>query len=99
LAFGSTRSGDGVLGALPALRLNDHASTGRYGAMSTRRTIGIVAAVVGLAISFGHIILAFFGTVLFSAIPEKYHGHELIVAIGIVLALGGLLLLGNDNQE
>jgi drug/metabolite transporter (DMT)-like permease len=62
--------------------------------MRTRRTIGIVAALVGLAISLGHIILAFF-----SSTPERYHGHEVIVTIGIVLALGGVLLIGTDRQE
>lgn len=62
--------------------------------MSTRRTIGIVAAVIGLVISIGHILLAFI-----SRTPEKHHGHEVIVTIGIVLALGGLLLLGTERQQ
>lgn len=67
--------------------------------MNIRRTVGIVTAFVGLAISFGHILLASFGTIFFGATAEKYHGHELTVAIGIVLALVGLLLLGNDNEH
>lgn len=62
--------------------------------MTTRRTIGIAAAIVGVAISVGHILLAFVSTT-----PERYHGHGVIVAIGIVLALGGLLLLGSDREH
>jgi len=62
--------------------------------MKTRRIIGGVAAIVGVAISIGHVVFAFFDST-----PEKYHTHQVIVAIGFALAIGGLLLLGTAKQR
>ncbi len=62
--------------------------------MSTRRVVGIVTAVAGVAISIGHLV---FG--IFDRIPEKYHSHQAIVATGFALAIGGLLLLGTGKQR
>jgi len=62
--------------------------------MKTRRIVGGVAAIVGVAISIGHLVFA-----LFDSIPEKYHTHQAIVAIGFALAIGGLLLLGTPKQR
>ena len=62
--------------------------------MSTRRTIGIVTAIAGVAISLGHILLA-----VFTRIPERYHGHETIVFFGFALAVVGLLLISVGKQK
>lgn len=56
--------------------------------MKTRRTIGLVIGFVGVLISVGHLIFAFFDDT-----PERYHPHMGIVVLGFVLAVGGLLLL------
>ena len=62
--------------------------------MSTKRTIGIVTAIAGVAISLGHILLA-----VFTRIPERYHGHDGIVIFGFALAVIGLLLLSGGKQK
>ena len=51
-------------------------------------------AIVGVAISIGHIVFA-----IFDRIPEKYHSHQAIIVIGFALAVGGLLLLGTKKQR
>lgn len=61
--------------------------------MNTRRIVGFVAAIVGVAITIGHLVFA-----IFDRIPEKYHSHQAIVAIGFTLAIGGLLLLGTKRR-
>ena len=62
--------------------------------MSTRQVVGIALAIVGLAVSIGHLVFA-----IFDRIPEKYHSHQAIVAIGFALAIIGLLLLGTAKQR
>jgi len=62
--------------------------------MSTRRIVGIVLAIVGVAITIGHLVFA-----IFDRIPEKYHSHQAIVVIGFALTIGGLLLLGTNKQR
>jgi len=62
--------------------------------MKTRRIVGGVTAIVGVAISVGHVLLAFFDST-----PERYHTHLALVALGFALALGGLLLLGTAKQR
>ena len=62
--------------------------------MSTRRLVGIVLAIVGVAITIGHLVFA-----VFDRIPEKYHSHQAIVVIGFGLAIGGLLLLGTNKRR
>ena len=56
--------------------------------------VGIVLAIVGVAISIGHLVFA-----IFDRIPEKYHSHQAIVVIGFALAIGGLLLLGTNRRQ
>ena len=63
-------------------------------AVSNRRVAGLVTAVVGVIISFGHLI---FG--LFDRAPEKYHSHQAIVATGFGLMIDGLLLLGTEKRR
>ncbi len=62
--------------------------------MITRRIAGIVTGAVGVLISVGHLV-----AVLFSNAPERYHGHETIVAIGFALTVLGLLLIGADKRQ
>ena len=61
-------------------------------ALSNRRIIGLITAIVGVAISIAHLV---FG--LFDRVPEKYHGHEVIVALGFGLAIVGLLFLRSEK--
>lgn len=63
-------------------------------AMSTRQAFGIALAIVGLAVSIGHLVFA-----IFDRIPEKYHSHQAIVVLGFVLTIVGLLLLGTAKQR
>lgn len=56
--------------------------------------VGIVLAIVGIAISIGHLVFA-----IFDRIPEKYHSHQAIVVTGFALAIGGLLLLGTNRRQ
>lgn len=62
--------------------------------MGTRRIIGIAAGLAGIIISLGHLVLA-----LVSNTPERYHGHEAVVAIGFALAVVGIMLLGTDRRR
>jgi hypothetical protein len=62
--------------------------------MKTRRIVGGVAAIVGLAISIGQLVYAFF-----DSDSEKYHTHLALVALGFGLAIGGLLLLGTAKRR
>ncbi len=61
--------------------------------MSTRRIAGIVTGAIGILNSIVHLI-----AVLFSNAPERYHGDETIVAIGLALTVLGLLLIGADKR-
>ncbi len=62
--------------------------------MTLRQEIGITLALTGILINLGHLALFFF-----SAQPEKYHGHELIIGFGFVLALVGVALMIDKKQE
>ena len=60
--------------------------------LSNRRVAGLVTAFVGILISIGHLV---FG--VFDSVPEKYHSHQAIVALGFGLAILGLVLLGKGR--
>ena len=62
--------------------------------MSTRQVIGLVMGVTGVVISFGHIILMVFTNLL-----KRYHGMEMVVAVGFVLGIAGLLLLASERRQ
>lgn len=62
--------------------------------MTVRQEIGITLALTGILINVGHLALFFF-----SDKPEKYHGHELVIGFGIVLALIGVALTIDEKQE
>lgn len=62
--------------------------------MTLRQEIGVILGLIGVLANTAHFALLFV-----SAKPEKYHGHELVVGFGIVLALVGLMLLIDRKQE
>ncbi len=50
-------------------------------------------AVSGVCVTIAHFALA-----LFSNTPERYHGHEVLVVVGLALIVIGLLLIGTDKK-
>lgn len=62
--------------------------------MTLRQEIGIAAAAIGILINVVHFALLFF-----SDKAEKYHDHIWIVGLGVILALGGVLLLMDKKQD
>ena len=56
--------------------------------MTRRRITGIVAGLIGLLLTMGHFVLEGL-----SNVPERYHGHTLVVAAGVGLMLIGFVLL------
>lgn len=62
--------------------------------MSKRRITGIVMALIGLLMTMGHFVLEGL-----SNVPERYHGHTWVVAIGVVLMLGGFILLTGSKER
>lgn len=63
-------------------------------AATLQQKIGITLGLTGILINVAHLVLFFF-----SAQQEKYHGHELVVGSGIVLALIGVVLMIDEKQE
>lgn len=63
-------------------------------AVTLRQKIGITLGLTGILINVAHFVLFFF-----SDKPEKYHGHESVIGIGIVLALIGVALTVDEKQE
>lgn len=62
--------------------------------MTLRQEIGITLGLTGILINVAHFALFFF-----SARPEKYHGHELVIGFGIVLTLVGVALMVDKKPE
>jgi len=62
--------------------------------MKLRQEIGIACGLTGILINIGHFALFFV-----SGQTERYHGHELVIGIGVVLALIGVMLLIDKKQE
>lgn len=63
-------------------------------AITLRQKIGITLGLTGILINVAH-----FGLFFFSAQSEKYHGHELVIGFGIVLALVGVALMVDKKRE
>lgn len=61
---------------------------------TTRQVIGVVTAVSGVAISMIHLSL-----MIFTDLSRTYHNNELWVAIGFILAVGGLVLLKTSKKR
>lgn len=61
---------------------------------TTRQVIGVVTAVTGVALSIFHLIL-----MIFTDLPRRYHNNELWIAIGLGLALGGIILLKTHKKR
>lgn len=61
---------------------------------TTRQVIGVVTAVSGVALSMIHLSL-----MIFTDLPRTSHNNELWVAIGFILAVGGLVLLKTGKKR
>jgi hypothetical protein len=61
---------------------------------TTRQVIGVVTGVTGVALSIFHLIL-----MIFTNLPRRYHNNELWIAIGLGLALGGIVLLKTSKKR
>lgn len=56
--------------------------------MSKRRIIGTLVGLLGLILTIGHFVLQGL-----SNVPERYHGHMSVVAVGVMLMLIGFFML------
>jgi hypothetical protein len=62
--------------------------------MSKRRITGTIAGLMGLLLTIGHFLLEGL-----SIVPERYHGHTLVVAAGVGLMLIGFILLAGGKER
>jgi len=62
--------------------------------MSKRRIVGILVALMGLVLTIGHFVLQGL-----SNVPERYHGHTSVVAVGVMLMLIGFFMLTAGKQR
>ena len=62
--------------------------------MSKRRIVGILVALMGLVLTIGHFVLQGL-----SNVPERYHGHTGVVAVGVGLMLIGFILLAGGKER
>lgn len=62
--------------------------------MSKRRTVGILVALLGLVLTIGHFVLQGL-----SSVPERYHRHTSVVAVGVMLMLIGFFMLTAGKER
>lgn len=62
--------------------------------MSSRRIVGTLVALIGLLLTIGHFVLQGL-----SSVPERYHGHTSVVAIGVMLMLIGLFMITGGKER
>lgn len=62
--------------------------------MSSRRIVGILVAVIGLLLTIGHFVLQGL-----SSVPERYHGHTWVVAVGVMLMLIGFFMITGGKER
>ncbi len=62
--------------------------------MGLRQYIGAVLGISGILINIVHFVMLFF-----SDKPEKYHDHFWIVGVGVLMAIGGLLLMSDKKTD
>ena len=57
--------------------------------------------VIGLALSLGGVatLLLHAALAVFSAVAERFHGHEILVGLALVAALIGLSLLYDEKRK
>jgi len=62
--------------------------------MKSRHIVGILVALLGLLLTIGHFVLQGL-----SSVPERYHGHTSVVAVGVMLMLIGFFMItaGRDR--
>jgi hypothetical protein len=63
-------------------------------AMSVKREIGIVLGLTGTLFLLLHLAL-----MMFTDLARRFHDSEAWVVIGVLLAVGGLLILGLDRKN
>lgn len=62
--------------------------------MSFKRAIGIVLSLTGTLFSLVHLAL-----LMFTDLSRRYHGSEIWFAVGFILAIIGLLILGSEKDD
>lgn len=62
--------------------------------MRKRRIVGILVALMGLLLTIGHFVLQGL-----SNVPERYHGHTSVVAVGVMLMLIGFFTLTASKER
>lgn len=55
---------------------------------------GTVVGLLGLLLTMGHFVLQGL-----SIVPERYHGHAAVVAVGVGLTLIGFILLAGGQER
>ena len=62
--------------------------------MTKRRITGTLVGLLGLVLTIGHFVLQGL-----SNVPERYHGHTSVVAVGVVLMLIGFFILTAGKKD
>lgn len=61
--------------------------------MSLKRAIGIVLSLTGTLFSLVRLAL-----LMFTDLSRRYHGSEIWFAVGFIMAIIGLLILGSEKD-
>ena len=62
--------------------------------MTRRRITGTIVGLIGLVLTMGHFVLE-----SLSNVPERYHGHTSVVAVGVMLMLIGFFMLAAGKER
>jgi cytochrome c biogenesis protein CcdA len=61
--------------------------------MKARQAIGTVLGAAGVLVLLVHLAL-----MIFTDLSKRYHDSEIWILAGVLIAVGGLLLLGSDKR-